>query len=502
MTPTKIKYLAAVMSLSAVLTASATDVSVPSPGTLEKTMTANSLDPATLTQLSVTGAINAADLYFLGHNATGLKDLDLSKATISAYSGDKSINGLKDYAAGLIPPGTFAGTNIETIKLPAEKTAIGAMAFASSAIKQLPDLTYVTSIDDGAFSGCHSLTAITYPAGIETGRYVFSGSALKEVLFTSATAVPTGTFKDCTALATVTGSDNINAVGDDAFNGCTSLSHFTFGPALTTIGKSAFYKSGLAELDLNSCGTLKKIDDFAFSANEALTCAYLENTKTEIGVGIFFDDTALTEVRLPDSMEDLTLYLFKNTPSLRMEKLPESLRYISEYSLLGNKAITEIKLPSAVYYIGDAAMEGMSGLTKIDAGTITKVPMLGKDVWKGVNQPAVLLVVPDANVNDYRDASQWCEFNINTVTGTESIESDITPRPSVKARFEGNTLVLQAIAVNISDVSLTDISGRLLLSRRIEDDNARIDTSEFNNPYFIVTVTLRNGTRTSLKLKR
>ena len=83
----------------------------------------------------------------------------------------------------------------------------------------LPDS--VTSIGDGAFSGCTGLTSIVIPDSV--------------------TSIGSSAFAGCTGLASVTIPDSVTSIGNYAFYGCSGLTSVTIGKGVTSIGSEAFY---------------------------------------------------------------------------------------------------------------------------------------------------------------------------------------------------------------------------------------------------------------------
>lgn len=488
-------------SARALAAADAPAVTVTAPGTL-----ASAVTDTEATALTVSGPVDAADLFWISKAMPQLTDLNLRDAVISAYSG-AMLHGRTNYPGAYLPEGVFAGTGLKTVALPAQEgLSIGTSAFASTPLEALTIGTNVAVIGDGAFSYCTALTKLNIPTSVAVGAYAFSNcTALEAVTLDGATAIPAGAFAGCLALKEVKGTAKVAVIGAHAFADCPALTAFAFPAALTAIGQCAFEGSGLKEADMTACKALATVGAWAFAKDGALTAVYFTPNAEglTLGSGVFFDCPALKEVKFPEALAVLPDYALKGaTATAVAAALPASLDSIGDYALKDNTAVAVMTLPAALTAIGDGAMEGMTGLQEIDATALAAPAALGSDVWAGVDQPNVTLKADAKVADDFRAADQWREFAIQSVTGVDNV-TGADGSSGVSGRFEGYDLVVSATGSPIRAVTLYDAKGIQLAEVAGRGQTAvTIATDAFASPLFIVRATLEDGTVATAKLMR
>jgi len=431
--------------------------------------------PAGVTELSVSGQVDASDLFFISGQMPALRTLDLSGATVVAYSGSRLGNST-EWPADMIPSGVFAGTPMNSIMLPVGPIKLGDGVFTGSALTTMSVGANVQVIPVGTFAGCSLLISVTFAGPVSLEANAFS---------------------DCTALTAVNGSKNITSIGNRAFAGCTSLGEFAAGASLVSIGAEAFSCSGLREIDLTMTRNLKLVDDFAFASMPRLTKADLANC-SNIGRGVLFGCPVLqTAVVNAASVPD---YAYAGNKTMDAVTIAAGTESLGRYAMSGMSAVTDVVLPESIENLGDHAMEHMTGLHSITvAGNI--VPALGENVWYGVDQPNVSLNILSGSTDDFKSAEQWCEFNIVSQSLSTDVVSDAVA-PSLRARFAGDMLEVVAAGAEISELAVYDTDGVRLALLTPGTFKASVDCSGFDTRLYIVYARLAEGTEAVVKLAR
>lgn len=457
-------------------------------------------NPESVTELVIHGSINAEDLDFIDKEMPSLESLDLSQATVTSYNG-KRLRGFSVHPAGKIPAGIFTGSQLKSISLPTQgNVEIGDIAFAGSAIESLTLNSNITAMGSGAFSNCKNLKTITVNTPVIGSSAFADCTSLEKVTVSLDLAVPDHAFYRCTSLSTVTGSDKITSIAADAFALCSALKYFTFGPNLTSIGNEAFIASGLENVNLNGCPRLESIGDWAFAHDLSLQSASLGQARN-LGRGLFFECPALSRFTFSETATELPDYALAKDTSINSENIfNHGVTYIGRHALSGLSHVVALTLPEDLSYMGDNAMEGMTSLKTLTVAG-ESVPELGEDVWKGVDQSHVDLLVFRDVADDFRNAAQWQEFNI---VGTDGIVSAVEEVDSaiLRARFVGDILQVEYTGTEVEYFTLYELDGTAAAVVAPAGDSVSIDTADMASRIFILTAHMPGGRAISIKIAK
>ena len=179
--------------------------------------------------------------------------------------------------------------------------------FRASAIEIVVPSDYegvsVTSIGEGAFSGCPLLSSVTISEEIVSiGEGAFANCpALLEVEWNAVACHTAGeestvsVFAGCSALESVSFGENVTLIPDYAFYNCPSLSSVAFGGGIVTVGDCAFYGcSSLSAVLLREGVT--SIGTQAFAQCGDLASVFLPDSLLTVGRGAFEGCAKLTSI--------------------------------------------------------------------------------------------------------------------------------------------------------------------------------------------------------------
>jgi hypothetical protein len=212
----------------------------------------------TVTDLTITGSIDATDFVTMRDNMPALAVLDISAVTITAYNGSNGTCGDTSYPTNAIPEYSFYTNN--------GKTTLQSVTLPNS----------VTAIGDNAFNDCTGLTNVTIPDAVTAiGNYAFNNcTGLTNVTIgNSVTAIGIAAFASCTGLTNIAISNSVTSLGNNAFAFCTGLTNATIGNSVTSLGNNAFYNcSGLTSIIIPS--SVSSIGIYAFYGCSGLNSIY------------------------------------------------------------------------------------------------------------------------------------------------------------------------------------------------------------------------------------
>lgn len=219
--------------------------------------------------------------------------------------------------------------SLTSIVIPGSVTEIGYMAFEFCEKLESVELNDgVEIIGSSAFNGCTSLSRIVIPDSVTSiGSRAFDRSNivsatipldaishiptdnLETLIITSGTTIEDGTFLDCNSLTSVEISYGLSAIGASAFKGCGNLASIVIPDSVTSIGDEAFCDCvSLASITIPSSVT--SIGYSAFEDCSSLTSVVIPNGVTSIEKQSFVGCSSLTSVVIPDSVIVIGNYAF------------------------------------------------------------------------------------------------------------------------------------------------------------------------------------------------
>ena len=155
-------------------------------GTLSTTLSADEL--ATVTNLTLSGTIDARDFLTMRNKMPKLNSIDLNETIISPYSGKLGTLGpgnTYDYPANTIPSNAFynnsTGKYLLYFQFPKTLTAIGDYAFNNCGIIEITIPSTVTSIGKYAFYICGLNKILINSTNITIGDYAFGYNGINEI---------------------------------------------------------------------------------------------------------------------------------------------------------------------------------------------------------------------------------------------------------------------------------------------------------------------------------
>ncbi len=410
-----------------------------------------------LTNLVITGTMDARDFRILRDSLPNLTYLDLYATTILAYAGLEGTiyNNFSQttYPANEIPVMAFYNSNtgkgkdcLKSIVFPQNLNSI-----ASNALKYcigLNEITLpacVTTFKDYAFEGCTGITSFTFPANLKTlGIGVFEDcSSLRNVTLNpaltntgsstfdgctklnniivpqSVTAIGESSFSNCTGLTNITLPGSVVNIGSEAFSNCTNLSAIQLPNSLISIGASAFYQCSALN-SVNIPNSVKIIGDQAFKSCKGLASVTLSNSLASIGAEAFYQCSRINKIDLPKTLQTIGKEAFYYS-GLTSIAIPDSVKIIESSTFSGCYSLTSVQLPGKLESIGFFAFNGCDKITSITIPN--SVTTIGDDAFQScrslrsiyLHSTSPILLESDAQVFNDMDKSQ-CTLYVNYKT--------------------------------------------------------------------------------------
>ena len=299
-----------------------------------------------------------------------------------------------------IGDGAFSGCiGLTSVTIPNSVTSIGRNAFDGCiGLTSVTIPNSVTSIGESAFSECRGLTSVSIPSSVTSiGNYAFwNCSGLTSVIIpSSVTSIGESTFTYCTSLTSVAIPNSVTSIENNVFSGCNSLTSVTIPNSVTSIG------------------------DYAFSFCRNLTSVTISNSATSIGSDAFAYCISLLSVSIPNSVTTIDNNVFQGCSGLTSVTIPNSVTHIGSHVFKNCNGLTSVTIPSSVKSIGGEAFANCDELTDVYclAEKLSKDNSWGyeglythPDAFKDSYPQAMTLHVPVASIEAYRSTEPWSQF--------------------------------------------------------------------------------------------
>ena len=371
-------------------------------GRLEKTVVdALEMDPTKIKNLKITGKINGADYDFMKSKMTSLHRINL-----------KEVESLID-GVYRIPKNAFVNkkTLVKCV-LPDKLERIEIDAFSNTALTGtllLPEgLKYVSGFDNT------KITNVYFPSTLEgIGQHAFANcsSLMCEISFPeSLKEIESAAFSVSAISGNLVLPHNLESIGSGVFNGCVNLTGLLIIPdKITKIPSYAFRSAGFTGT-LTLPEGLIEIESSAFEGVDFKGELNFPNGLAVIGSYAFYSTTFNGTLVLPKELLSLGSNAFENCWRLSgVLEIPENILSVPSGLFGGCRGIEGIVLHKDVEVIESSAFANCTGVYSI-VSHAKNPPIINSNSFAGVAKDNFTLEVPEASVNQYRNASNWSEF--------------------------------------------------------------------------------------------
>lgn len=255
--------------------------------------------------------------------------------------------------------------------------SVPAYTFANApALKTVTLPATVKTINNYTFKDCAALTTVNGLDNVTSvGTYAFQNcTSLESIVWPAdAKTIPNYAFLGCSSLKNVIGTDNVTSVGVNAFQNCTSLESFLWPSGAKTIPNYAF--SGCTSLrSVTGMANVTSIGTHVFqgcTSLESFAWPTTNNTDLRTVPEYMFDGcSSLRNITGTGNITTINAYAFRDCGALNVFDFPK-LTTINSYAFYGCASLGSVEYKNSTA-VGSHSFENCTGLT-----TVTFNPSMG-----------------------------------------------------------------------------------------------------------------------------
>ena len=191
------------------------------------------------------------------------------------------------------------------------------------------------------------------------------------------TSIGQGVFYFCTSLTSVSLPNSLKNIGNGAFQQCTFLTSLHIPSNVTTIGEAAFFFClSMIEIDVNASNpNYASADGVLYDKPFATLIQYpgarvgafaLPSSVTSIGAGAFAGSASLTSLVIPSGVTSIKKWAFEYCTSLTSVSIPNGVTVVENFTFDHCTSLSYVAMPNSVNSIGKGAFEDCTSMISLN----------------------------------------------------------------------------------------------------------------------------------------